>query len=89
MSRVTRISVWLSLARLYPPKHHTRTLALLLASVFSVLGILCVIGGVLGCPGSAWGTRFQFDHCYIYKASGRLSQFEKIAAAIGARMFYS
>ena len=84
MSRVTRISVWLSLARLYPPKHNTRRVALLLTGLFILLGILCVVGGVLGCPGSEWGLRFRYDHCYTYQTVGHLSQYEKIAASIGA-----
>ena len=82
--RVTRISVWLSLARLYPPQHNTRRLALLLTVIFAVLGVLSLTGGVLGCPDSGWGIRFQYGHCFAFQTLGRLSLYEKISVVIVA-----
>ena len=62
---LSRVSLWLSLARVYAPPHKTRRLALVLATAFGVLGTLSIIAVVLGCNGSKWGTRLRVDRCYL------------------------
>ena len=83
-SRMTRVSVWLSLARLYPPQHTTRRLAFILMIIFTIMGIFAVGGGVLGCRGSGWGLQFRYELCFSFQTLGHLSQYEKIAAVIVA-----
>ena len=84
-SRVTRVSVWLSsLARIYPPQHSTRRLALFLMAIFSGLAVFSILACVLGCPGSEWGLRLRYDRCFTFQTLRHLSQYEQITAFIVA-----
>jgi len=64
ISRLSRVSLWLSLARIYAPQNKTRRLAFFLATTFGVLGTLCTISAVFGCHNSNWGTRLRVDQCF-------------------------
>jgi len=86
--KVARTSLWLSIARIYPPQHSAHRLAFVFAVSCTVLGVLCTIGGVLGCPGSKWGVRFQYNRCFTSQELGRLSQCEQISAVVGARKLH-
>ena len=74
--RLARISMWISLARIYAPGHRIRQLALGLSFVYGLVGVLLVLLGAFGCKGSAGGTRQRVDYCYS-RGQGRTS-FEKI-----------
>jgi len=80
--RLSRISLWLSLARIYPSGHSTRRLSFTLATAFSVIAVVCVIGGIMGCPDTAWGTRFRPEICFSLQSVSDLNTYDKIAAAI-------
>lgn len=80
---MTRISVWLSLARIYPPQHGTRRLSFVFVALFSVLGVALTIAGVISCPGSKWGVRFRYDICLTLQATGHSSQYEDLGMATG------
>ena len=79
MPRLSRISLWLSLSRIYPPQDKTRRLVFSLAAIFAVAGTICILLLMFGCEGTSGGTRFNIFTCYGYNS---LSTYDKVRAAV-------
>ena len=79
--RMSRIAMWLSLARVYSTGHKRRQVCLILAGVYVVLGILSLLLGSFACPNSAGGSRQRLDKCYA-NVPGKRSLLENVSLGV-------
>lgn len=62
--RLSRIAMWLSLARIYPQGHRARFTSFFFAALCMLLAISTVLLATFGCKDSGGGTRQLVDKCY-------------------------
>jgi len=81
IARLSRIAMWLSLARIYPERHRARRISFNLAGLCTLLAISTALLAAYGCPDSAGGTHQRVDKCYSAEG-GKRTAYQNITLSI-------